>query len=55
MTDDAQKYNICIQMCGQFVEFYNRLTDVGKVVSPTHRPLSTAHKHYFSVSGTHFC
>jgi hypothetical protein len=26
----------------------NRLTDGGKVVSPTHRPRSTPHKHYFS-------
>jgi hypothetical protein len=33
----------------------NRLTDGGKVVSPTHRPLSTPHKHYFSAFGTHFC
>jgi hypothetical protein len=28
---------------------------VGKVVSLTHRPRSTSQKHYFSVSGTHFC
>jgi hypothetical protein len=27
----------------------------GKVVSLTHRPHSTPQKHYFSVSGTHFC
>jgi hypothetical protein len=33
----------------------NRLTDGGKVVSHTHRPRSTPQKHYFSVSGTHFC
>jgi hypothetical protein len=33
----------------------NRLTDGDKVVSPTHRPLSTPQKYYFSVSGTHFC
>jgi hypothetical protein len=33
----------------------NRLTDGGKVVSPTHRTRSTPEKHYFSVSGTHFC
>jgi hypothetical protein len=32
----------------------NRLTDGGKVVSPTHRPSFTPHKHYFSASGTHF-
>jgi hypothetical protein len=33
----------------------NRLTDVGKVVNPTHPPHSTPQKHYFSASGTHFC
>jgi hypothetical protein len=34
----------------------NRLTDGGKVVSPTHRPHFTPQKHYyFSISGTHFC
>jgi hypothetical protein len=33
----------------------NRLTDGGKVVSPTHRPRSTPQKHSFSASGTHFC
>jgi hypothetical protein len=33
----------------------NRFTDGGKVVSPTHRPLSTPQKYYFSASGTHFC
>jgi hypothetical protein len=33
----------------------NRLTDGGKVVSPTHRPLFTPQKHYFPASGTHFC
>jgi hypothetical protein len=33
----------------------NRLTDGGKVVSPTHWPHSTPQKHYFSASGTHFC
>jgi hypothetical protein len=27
----------------------------GKVVSPTNRPHSTPQKHYFYVSGTHFC
>jgi hypothetical protein len=32
----------------------NRLTDGGKIVSLTHRPLSTPQKH-FSASGTHFC
>jgi hypothetical protein len=32
----------------------NRLTDGGKVVSPTHRPRFSPQKH-FSVSGTHFC
>jgi hypothetical protein len=30
----------------------NRLTDGGKIVSPTHRPRTT---HYFLASGTHFC
>jgi hypothetical protein len=33
----------------------NRLTDGSKVVNPTHPPHSTLQKHYFSVSGTHFC
>jgi hypothetical protein len=34
----------------------NRLTDGGKVISPTHRPHFTPQKHYyFSASGTHFC
>jgi hypothetical protein len=33
----------------------NRLKDGGEVVSPTHWPPSTAQKHHFSVSGTHFC
>jgi hypothetical protein len=33
-----------------------RLTDGGKVVSPTHPPHFTPQKHYyFYVSGTHFC
>jgi hypothetical protein len=32
----------------------NRLTDGGKIVSPTHRPRSTPKKHYFSACGTHF-
>jgi hypothetical protein len=32
-----------------------RLTDGGKVVSPTHRAHFTPRKHYFSVSGTNFC
>jgi hypothetical protein len=31
----------------------NRLTDGGKVVSPTHRPRSTPQEH-FSASGTFF-
>jgi hypothetical protein len=31
----------------------NLFTDGGKVVSPTHRPLSTPQKCYFSASGTH--
>jgi hypothetical protein len=31
----------------------NRLTDVGKVVSPTHQPRSTPQIYYFSASGTH--
>jgi hypothetical protein len=34
----------------------NRLTDGGKVVSPTHPPHFTLQKHYyFYASGTHFC
>jgi hypothetical protein len=34
----------------------NRLTDGGKVVSPTHQPHFTPQKHYYVyVSGTHFC
>jgi hypothetical protein len=33
----------------------SRLTDGGKVVSPTHRPRFTPHKAYFYVSGTDFC
>jgi hypothetical protein len=33
----------------------NRLTDGGKVVSPTYQLRSTPQKHYFSASGTHFC
>jgi hypothetical protein len=33
----------------------NRLTDGGKVVSPTHPPHFTPYKHYFCVSDTHFC
>jgi hypothetical protein len=34
----------------------NRLIDGGKVISLTHRPLSTPQKHYFfNVSGTQFC
>jgi hypothetical protein len=33
----------------------SRLTDGGKVVSLKRRPRSTAQKHYFSASGTHFC
>jgi hypothetical protein len=32
----------------------NRLTDGGKVVSPTHWPHFTPQKHYYYVSGTHF-
>jgi hypothetical protein len=33
----------------------NRLTDGVKVVSPMQRLCSTPQKHYFSVSGIHFC
>jgi hypothetical protein len=34
----------------------SRLTDGGKVASPTHQPHFTPQKHYyFYVSGTHFC
>jgi hypothetical protein len=33
----------------------SRLTEDGEVVSPMHLPRSTAQKHYFSVSGIHFC
>jgi hypothetical protein len=31
----------------------SRLTDGGKVVSPTHWPHSTPQKHYFYAFGTH--
>jgi hypothetical protein len=34
---------------------HNRLTDGGKVVSPTHQPRSTLQNYYFSAFGTHFC
>jgi hypothetical protein len=34
----------------------NRLTDGGKVVSPTNQPHFNPQKHYYLyVSGTHFC
>jgi hypothetical protein len=33
----------------------SRLTDGGKVVSPTHRLHFTPQKHLFSAFGTHFC
>jgi hypothetical protein len=33
----------------------NQLTDGSKFVSLTHRLRSTPQKHYFSISGTHFC
>jgi hypothetical protein len=33
----------------------NRIIDGGEVISPTHRPSSTAQEHYFPASGTHFC
>jgi hypothetical protein len=33
----------------------NRLTDDGKVVSHSHRPLYVLQNRYFSASGTHFC
>jgi hypothetical protein len=32
-----------------------RLTDGGKVVSPTHRPRSNPQKQYFSASSIHIC
>jgi hypothetical protein len=32
----------------------DRLTDGGKVISPTHQPRSTPHKHHFLASGAHF-
>jgi hypothetical protein len=32
-----------------------RLVDGGKVVSLTHPPHFTPQKHYYNVSGTHFC
>jgi hypothetical protein len=32
-----------------------RLTDCGKIVSPTHRPRFSPWKHYFSATGTNFC
>jgi hypothetical protein len=34
---------------------HSRLTDGGKVVSPTRRLRSTPQKHYSSASGAHFC
>jgi hypothetical protein len=34
---------------------YNRLTDGGKVVGPTHRPRSTPQKYYLPDFGTHLC
>jgi hypothetical protein len=33
----------------------NKLTNGGKILSPTHRPRFTPQKHYFSASGIHFC
>jgi hypothetical protein len=33
----------------------NRLMGRGKVGSLTHRPHFTPQKHFFNVSGTHFC
>jgi hypothetical protein len=33
----------------------NRLTDGGKVVSPTHRPRSSLQIYYFSAFGTYLC
>jgi hypothetical protein len=33
----------------------NRLTDSGNVVGPKHPPHFTPQKHYYYVSGTHFC
>jgi hypothetical protein len=33
----------------------SRLTDGGKIVSPTYRLRSTPQKHYFFGFGTHFC
>jgi hypothetical protein len=33
----------------------NRLTDGGKAVSPRDTPYFTPQKHYFNVSGSHFC
>jgi hypothetical protein len=33
----------------------DRLTDGGKIASPTYWPHCTYQEHYFSASGTHFC
>jgi hypothetical protein len=33
----------------------SRFTDGPEVVSPTHRPRSTPHKHFFFAFGSHFC
>jgi hypothetical protein len=33
----------------------NQQTDGGEVVSPTHWPHFTPQKHFYSVSGPHFC
>jgi hypothetical protein len=47
-----------LQSCGMLRILHyldNRLTDGGEVVSPTHRPLSTPQKHYFSVSVSYLC
>jgi hypothetical protein len=33
----------------------NRLTYSGKAVSPTHRPRSSSHEHYFPATATNFC
>jgi hypothetical protein len=47
------KCSLCVDLLWH--QSHNRLTDGGKVVSPTHRPHFTPQKHNFSASGTHFC
>jgi hypothetical protein len=46
-------YGYKMLMIPHFID--NRLTDGGKVVSPTHQPHFTPQKYYFSTSSVHFC